>query len=71
MEKYDEDFNEPDLIGIRIEEYQKLKDNIEYYEIAISKIKEKVDSVFKKNTVLVEIKELIEELENELNKCNI
>lgn len=67
MEKYDEDFNEPDLIGIRIEEYQKLKDNIEYYEIAISKIKEKVDSVFKKNTVLVEIKELIEELENELN----
>lgn len=67
MEKYDEDFNEPDLIGIRIEEYQKLKDSIEYYEIAISKIKEKVDSVFKKNTVLVEIKELIEELENELN----
>lgn len=67
MERYDEDFNEPDLIGIRIEEYQKLKDNIEYYEIAISKIKEKVDSVFKKNTVLVEIKELIEELENELN----
>lgn len=37
---YGEDFNKPDYVKIDNEEYQKMKDKIEYYEKAIENIKE-------------------------------
>lgn len=40
MIDYGEDFNEPDYIKIDIKEYQKMKEELEYYKTAIEMIEE-------------------------------
>ncbi len=47
QEKIAEEFNQPDYVKISVEQYQKMKETIEIYEITIKAIKEELETINK------------------------
>ena len=47
QEKIAEEFKQPDYVKISVEQYQKMKETIEIYEITIKAIKEELETINK------------------------
>lgn len=66
-DRYYPDFNEPEFIKVSVEEYQKMKQNLDYYITTIDKINDLMEPSLEFTEIEKQIVDLLNNLYDVLN----